>query len=80
MNQPVYISIDKDVFDENEVNTTWDQGTMTMCQLEDMLHYLFGHQLISGVDICGETDLYHRNYVHKNDLVNEEFITFLQTE
>ena len=61
---PFYISIDKDVLTKSEVMTNWDQGSMTMVELEAILrHILYKHQVL-GVDICGE-------YIAKSNLVNE---------
>ncbi|MCF0220744.1 MAG: arginase family protein [Fibrobacter sp.] len=51
---PVYISIDKDVLCAKDAVTNWDQGSMTLAQLEEILRNLFcGHKVL-GVDICGE--------------------------
>ena len=57
---PVYLSIDKDVLTRDEIITNWDQGDMTTEKLMAFVRELFvtekksfGRDII-GVDICGE--------------------------
>ena len=50
---PLYISIDKDVLDTEELLTNWDQGTMQLTTLLDTLKRLCGGKKVLGVDICG---------------------------
>lgn len=50
---PVYVSIDLDVMTEEYVRTDWDQGTMTLPQLESVLSVIARSHEIIGVDICG---------------------------
>ena len=57
---PVYLSVDKDVLKRDEIITNWDQGDMTTERLMDFVRALFitekknfGRDII-GVDICGE--------------------------
>lgn len=52
--QNVYISIDKDVLDETEVLVNWDQGSMKLKQLIDLICYIAKYKKIYGIDICGE--------------------------
>lgn len=52
--EAVYISIDKDVFNENEAVTDWDQGEMTLKQLDQLLFTIASTKNIIGEDICGE--------------------------
>jgi len=50
---PVYISIDKDVLTKDFARTNWDQGCMTLPQLEAAVRRVAaGHRLL-GADICG---------------------------
>ena len=50
---PVYISIDKDVLTKDYARTDWDQGCMTLPQLEQAVRLAAsGHRLI-GSDVCG---------------------------
>ncbi|BBF43354.1 arginase [Lachnospiraceae bacterium KM106-2] len=52
---PVYISVDKDVFDEEEAKTNWDQGSLTLRQLKLALNEIHNKKAIIGVDVCGES-------------------------
>lgn len=54
MELPIYISIDKDVLDRSGARTNWNQGDMPTDVLEKLLRYVFRHQKVIGVDICGE--------------------------
>ena len=50
---PVYISIDSDVLIKDFARTDWDQGSMTLAQMEAaVLRATAGHRLL-GADICG---------------------------
>ena len=50
---PVYISIDKDVLTKDFARTNWDQGCMTLPQLEAAVRRVAtGHRLL-GADVCG---------------------------
>lgn len=50
----VYVSIDKDVLDQADAVTNWDQGTMRLKQLIMALHSLVVNRNVVGVDVCGE--------------------------
>lgn len=50
---PVYISLDIDVLSEDYARTDWDQGSMTLPELEGILRGLLASHRILGVDICG---------------------------
>ena len=50
---PVYISIDKDILDKSYINTSWDQGNLSLDQLLS-LFLLFQRGKILGIDVCGE--------------------------
>ncbi len=67
---PIYVSIDKDVLDETELKTTWDQGIMTTDEFKSIMDIIMGCDII-GVDVCGECE-YH---FHKDedDIKNQEF-------
>lgn len=54
INEPLYISIDKDVLDTNSARTDWDQGIMTLDDLKGALALMLRHEKIIGIDICGE--------------------------
>lgn len=51
---PLYLSIDKDVFDTNLARTNWDQGSMTRDIMQLFFDLVFQKQEIVGGDICGE--------------------------
>lgn len=55
--QPIYISVDKDVLDRGNAVTNWDQGSMTLQQLLDVIRELKRSHPIIGVDVCGELPL-----------------------
>lgn len=55
VSEAVYLSIDKDAFGRKEVVTDWDQGTMTLEQLERAYRCLESRRIL-GVDICGEAN------------------------
>lgn len=54
---PVYLSIDKDVMSEEVVKTNWDQGTMSLGELQEWLDIIYDNHSVLGVDICGEPDV-----------------------
>lgn len=54
INEPVYISIDKDVLNKKSAQTNWDQGSMDISRMEELISIIFSHEEIIGVDICGE--------------------------
>ena len=53
-NLPVYISIDKDILDEEYSETNWSQGKMPLPVLERLLMPFLTSRNILGIDICGE--------------------------
>ncbi|WP_026499588.1 hypothetical protein [Butyrivibrio sp. WCD2001] len=77
----IYLSIDKDVLDEDELATNWDQGNMTISELEKSLIYLkerFGSGILS-VDVCGESlsdsaDAYSERGIEASNKVNSMII------
>ncbi len=50
---PVYISVDKDILDESEVATNWDQGNMRLDVLITILENISENRTVLGADICG---------------------------
>lgn len=54
INEPVYVSIDKDVLDRESAITNWDQGTLSLSDLELLLQSILRHDRVIGIDICGE--------------------------
>ena len=54
IDEPLYISIDKDVIDKDEVKTNWDQGILTLEELRGIFHFLVDKEEVIAVDVCGE--------------------------
>lgn len=50
----VYFSIDKDVLEESEAVTNWDQGNMKLKELINLIKYISIGKQICGIDVCGE--------------------------
>ena len=73
---PLYISVDKDVLNQDDAETSWSQGDMS---LEELLKYLrivlnrldAERQMLMGIDICGEADF---AYTEKNDYANRRIL------
>ena len=51
---PVYLSIDKDVLSRDDARTNWDQGEMSLEQMQEMIKQISRERKLLGVDICGE--------------------------
>jgi len=83
--QPVYISVDKDVLDEENASTNWDQGSMSLRQLLYLIRDLKHTNPILGVDICGELPLSPVDFlspelvrhVKKNEIANKAIVDIL---
>jgi len=54
---PLYISVDKDVLGPDHAATDWDQGSMSLRQLLDVIRELKRTRPLAGADICGEMPL-----------------------
>jgi hypothetical protein len=50
----IYLSVDKDVMSNKYAATNWDQGTMSLLQLEAIVNKILERRRLLGVDICGE--------------------------
>ena len=50
---PVYLSVDLDVLSPEFARTDWDQGGMTLPELERALRRVAGSRPLLGVDLCG---------------------------
>lgn len=75
---PTYISVDKDVLNENEIKTNWDQGTLTKEQLFAVLRYIFSECEVLGMDICGEpSEEDGREVINKSSELNSQFMYFI---
>ena len=51
---PVYISVDKDILNIEEIRTTWDQGDLKLSYMEDILSRITDSFRVLAMDICGE--------------------------
>ena len=58
IHEPLYLSVDKDVLSPHFATTNWDQGSMTLPQLESLLHIIMANDTIVGIDVCGELPPY----------------------
>lgn len=65
LKEPVYISIDKDVLDQNSAITDWDQGRITLYDFKKLLNIIYKHEKVIGIDICGE-------YSEARDLIESQ--------
>jgi arginase family enzyme len=54
IDEPVYISVDKDVLNSASAVTNWDQGSLSLKELESLLSIIIRRQQVIGIDICGE--------------------------
>ena len=69
---PVYLSIDKDVLSENEFNSDWDQGAMSLSVLKEEMKKLIRSSDIIGVDICGEPPINDEVNISLSNNINKE--------
>ena len=82
---PVYISIDKDVLDEKEAKTNWDQGSLSFVELKTIYEHICLNHKILGVDICGEIREFESLYqsdreFEKNSEVNKEIFEMVEND
>lgn len=83
--QPIYISVDKDVLDPENAATNWDQGSMTLRQLLDLIRVLKRTHPLAGVDVCGELPLSPVDFLSgervrhlkKNEIANKAIVDVL---
>ncbi|SHM65574.1 Arginase family protein [Fibrobacter sp. UWR3] len=81
----IYISIDKDALSPTYAATNWDQGSLDIATLKEVIGGLATSHKIIGVDICGERardfagDEYHtvQEADALNDRINRELSEFL---
>ena len=64
ISDPVYISIDKDVLSPEYAITNWDQGSMSLEELEKLLYIILQNHPVLGIDICGE-------FIPKSDIAED---------
>lgn len=71
---PIYISVDKDVIDNYEVKTNWDQGSLTLKEMIEIFEYLKNNNEVIGIDVCGECSSYEEiaaEYIKDSKINNE---------
>ena len=82
----LYLSIDKDALSPAYAATNWDQGSLDVATLKEIIAGLAASHKIIGVDICGERardfagDEHHsvQEADALNDSTNRELVEFLQ--
>ena len=82
----LYISIDKDALSPAYAATNWDQGSLDIATLKEIIAGLAASHKIIGIDICGERardfagDEHHsvQEADALNDRINRELAEFLQ--
>ena len=73
---PIYISIDKDALSSSVLTTNWDQGVMTLEELDECLDMIISSHEIIGTDICGEPDIFGvSSDFSKSDSVNTHLLS-----
>lgn len=81
---PIYISLDKDVFAPEVAETNWDQGRMKLKQWEDICRLLAARRPVIGADVCGEYVLEGDDFTHmkkaalENGKVNGRILEVLE--
>ncbi len=77
---PLYISIDKDVLSVDTLRTNWDQGTMTLPEMKEILKKEMQGRKIAGIDICGECaekdSFFDSEDVRMNEAADKELAEF----
>ena len=82
----LYLSIDKDALSPAFAATNWDQGSLDVAALKEIIAGLAASHKIIGVDICGERardfagDEHHtvQEANALNDRINRELVEFLK--
>lgn len=60
VNEPLYLSFDKDVLCGEDACCDWDQGTMTLTEALELLERIFTEGDVLGMDVCGEDSQWER--------------------
>lgn len=77
------MSIDKDVLDAQSAATNWDQGTLSLPELEQLLSVVLRQEQVIGIDICGECpttlDIFkEKQEVALDSRANQELLDFFR--
>lgn len=54
--QDIYLSVDRDILSESEVQTNWNQGTVSIEQLKTAIQLVSQKHRVIGADVCGDLD------------------------
>jgi arginase family enzyme len=82
--EAVYISIDKDVLNPDWAITNWDQGTMSLHLLLNLLENIFQSKQVIGLDVCGElpyhpfAHILYNKEIKKNEQANQAILNLVQ--
>ncbi len=77
LHYPIFLSIDKDVLSKEELETDWDQGSMSFIDLKTACKQLLDYSFPLGIDICGEG--MESSDFSRSLKINREFIQLFQT-
>lgn len=58
------------------VNTSWDQGKMSLNRLKLILYKIIKNKDVIGIDICGENQESKMKFIKNNDMVNSDILNF----
>ncbi len=80
---PIYLSIDKDVINKDEIVTNWDQGDALIKQVLDFVRFIGQKGLLLGIDVCGECAILQQDCdieraISGNDDFNRKLIELLR--
>ena len=86
LSSKIYLSIDKDALAPAFASTNWDQGSLSIETLKDIIADLAASHKIIGIDICGERSHdFEGNEQHTvqqadtlNNALNRELVKFLR--
>ena len=78
--RPLYISLDKDILCEEEAAVNWDQGTVRLSEVLEVLEAAFRSRPVIGADLCGENplDMEDGEQLLKADSLNEKLLGALK--
>lgn len=80
IDKPIYISIDKDAINDEEVKTDWDQGHLTLKELKKIYRDICKDREVIGIDICGDSSNNNFFYDYINNKSNEKILKMIEEE
>lgn len=69
---PLYISVDKDLLSRDYAATNWDQGTAELDLLEDWIREAAEKRICIGADVCGENAADNGTFHKSESVINTE--------